>query len=1780
MSRSLNRKPLRSQRGTGRKQQVHETRRRRFLSHEALEGRLLLAGDVAGTVYDDLNGNGLREQEEKGISNWTVYLDLNQDGAPQVDEPSARTDQDGDYLIPSVAPGDYRVAEVVRSGWVPTSPASGYADISLRDGEEAKVDFLNQGSGGTGSLSGTVWNDVIGDGIRDAMDIGLAGWTIFLDLNGDGLPDPAEPSAETDGDGNYLIEGLAADEYEVVEVLPLGWDTSPGFSDGYSVVVADDANSVVPDFANYTEEISIVRGVVWSDANANGVLDAGEPGLTGWRVYSDLNANGVLDVGEPSAFSGTGGSYVLVGLKPGANRITEEVQASFRPTSPSTGFRTVTAPNSGTLNNINFGNQERTDAAIGGVVFNDRDQDGVRDPGENGLPGITIYLDRNNNDLLDLDEPSVTTAEDLFYTPDVDEAGTYQFTHLAKGSYVVREIVPSLLAATPESERSHVVTVGPADDVRDVNSANVYRPSEIHGTKFEDLNGNHLRDDGEPGIEGATIFIDLDRDDLYDDDEPMTLTAADGSYSFVNLPAGAYVVRERVAAGYVQTFPQTRDGVLWPAGVSNPAVGNVTPLSIEASLAEGQTHSTTVSLTLPTTGGLTNLVDVFLLFDDTGSFTSNSPIVRAAFPEIIATLQSRLPGIDFGFGTGRFEEYGNFAGEYASGRPFVLNQPIVATDVPGFSGSIQAALDRVAPGYGGDGPETDIEALYQLVTGAGFDGNNNGSVLDSGPAGLASTQVTPGNSGDVPSFASFTADPTHQVLPATGTIGGAGFRAGALPIIITATDIGFAYQPKGETTITGIDGLTLPLSQVTASSRATTPFNSGAGVQETVTGLNALGALVIGLGTNAASNQAPRQGLEALANLTGSVNRSTTTIANGTTDDIAPGDPFYFQIGTGTGLALHVADGIVAAVENAVTNVNVNVTLRASDPRVLISSRPGVINGLGAGDTATFDVTFVGDGRPHRFDLEFVREGTNVVLGSIPVVIGTPIPGDGYEFEDCDDGEHSSGIDFGDQRIGDGSPNVAPSFTAGADQVVQEDAGTQTVPAWATDVLAGPTSESSQSVNFLVSSDNPSLFAEQPAISPNGTLTYVPAPDAFGLANVTVRLHDNGGTDGGGVDTSLPQTFTITITPVNDAPLATADSYTTGEDVVLMIDAPGVLGNDSDPDSSSLAAVLVTGPTHGSLTLNANGSFSYTPDAGYSGVDSFSYKSSDATADSNLATASITITPVNDAPLAAADSYTTGEDAVLIIDVPGVLGNDSDPDSSSLTAVQATGPTPGSLTLNANGSFSYTHDAGYSGVDSFSYKASDGTADSNVATASITITPANDPPLATADSYTTGEDAVPTIDGPGVLGNDSDPDSSSLTAVLVTGPTHGSLTLNTNGSFSYTPDAGYSGVDSFSYKASDGTADSNVATASIQVEPAPQPAGAKFFVVDRAVRRTFGYDADGKSLSISRLNTEDKKPRGIAAAADGTTLWVVDEKGEVFVYDNQGQSLGSWEFGMVDKAEGITIHGDDLWIVDGGERQVHFFAGGATRRSGNATPTSSFRLDSSNRNPMDLVTDGSHVWVVNDTRAADQVFRYTISGVLDGEWQIGEPNSKSKPTGLTIDPNDVNHIWIVDSGSDKVYQYDGATSRTTGVLTASHIFKLARINRDPQGIADPRPFIESQAGRSASDNPADDLIMTLVGRADEGSVHDERSSTDNPGTKARRSKPADSEFRGEELFEVFRGGHAQRENSRHVVFAELRDRLSSLDLDLDATLDELLAGGRTNLQDAPGSLRATGPRLL
>jgi VCBS repeat-containing protein len=298
-------------------------------------------------------------------------------------------------------------------------------------------------------------------------------------------------------------------------------------------------------------------------------------------------------------------------------------------------------------------------------------------------------------------------------------------------------------------------------------------------------------------------------------------------------------------------------------------------------------------------------------------------------------------------------------------------------------------------------------------------------------------------------------------------------------------------------------------------------------------------------------------------------------------------------------------------------------------------------------------------------------------------------------------------------------------------------------------------------------------------------------------------------------------TLNIPPTAVDDY----GEPYVLLEDTILSISAPGILGNDFDPDgySGSLTVAWYSDPSQGVLALAADGSFEFTPPLNYSGEITFTYKASDGIQESNLATVTLEVTPVNDPPVAGDDAYTTFEDQVLSIAAPGVLSNDSDIENDSLSAEIITHPQHGIVILNPDGSFNYTPSANYYGIDSFTYAASDDELEVDTAIVTITIEPVNDAPEAEDDSYTLAEDTILDIGVPGVLSNDFDLDGDQISAILVSTTAHGSLTLYSDGSFSYTPVANFSGNDSFTYFASDGFLSSNLATVNLSVEDANDP---------------------------------------------------------------------------------------------------------------------------------------------------------------------------------------------------------------------------------------------------------------------------------------------------------------------------------------------------------------------
>ena len=334
-------------------------------------------------------------------------------------------------------------------------------------------------------------------------------------------------------------------------------------------------------------------------------------------------------------------------------------------------------------------------------------------------------------------------------------------------------------------------------------------------------------------------------------------------------------------------------------------------------------------------------------------------------------------------------------------------------------------------------------------------------------------------------------------------------------------------------------------------------------------------------------------------------------------------------------------------------------------------------------------------------------------------------------------------------------------------------------------------------------------------LNTDGSFQYVPNANWNGVDSFTYQCYD-------GAQYSNIATVVITVHPINDAPTAYPDSYIMDDfPATTTIPAPGVLFNDTDPEGDGLTTDLVTTTPHGTLVLNADGSFDYTPDDGTIVFDEFVYRCYDGDKYSGPAIVKLKV-GANKIPHAASDNYNGFEDTTLNVGPPGVLDNDTDADSwpDPLTSYKTTDPSHGTLTLDLDGSFTYVPELNWSGVDTFTYRCFDGMDWSPVAIVTLTIASVQDNPVAVNDEYETHANTVLTVATPGVLINDSDVDlGDTLTAEKQTDPTHGTLNyFNADGSFQYIPDTDYHGADSFTYKAKDNHGNySNIATVTFNI---------------------------------------------------------------------------------------------------------------------------------------------------------------------------------------------------------------------------------------------------------------------------------------------------------------------------------------------------------------------------
>jgi hypothetical protein len=501
-----------------------------------------------------------------------------------------------------------------------------------------------------------------------------------------------------------------------------------------------------------------------------------------------------------------------------------------------------------------------------------------------------------------------------------------------------------------------------------------------------------------------------------------------------------------------------------------------------------------------------------------------------------------------------------------------------------------------------------------------------------------------------------------------------------------------------------------------------------------------------------------------------------------------------------------------------------------------------------------------------------VTQGSNgTVTTDGTTVTYTPSPGfagtDTFTYTVCDDGipQLCATATVTVTVIEVNSPPTA------ADDVATTD---QDVPV-TVDVLANDTDPDGDglSVDSVTQGSNGSVTTDGTSV------TYTPDPGFSGTDTFTYTVSDGNG----GFDTA---TVTVTVDPTNGIPDATDDAAATAEGTPVMID---VLANDTDPDGDPLTVSGLGAPIHGVAAVDPGGTVTYTPNPGYSGFDVFTYLACDPFGACSTAVVVVTVSPVNDPPVAGDDVAATPASTAVVVDV---LANDSDPEGDPLSVDSVTQGSNGSVVVNADGTVAYTPDPGFSGTDSFTYTVSDGNGGTATATVRVAVGSANGAPLAVADTVGTAAGSPVVV---AVLANDTDPNADSLVVIAVSGAGHGVAT--TDGlSVTYTPNPGFSGTDSFTYTVCDDGIPSLCDTATVTVTvTAPGGGGSPLPPVNSPPDYAPGFfpvlatftggglgpiplvDPDGDPVTVTILS--GSLPAGLTLGPDGGFAGTAEEAG-------------------------------------------------------------------------------------------------------------------------------------------------------------------------------------------------------------------------------------------------------------------------------------------------------------
>jgi hypothetical protein len=552
-------------------------------SKDDVDAGLFQSATIGNFVWNDLNGDGIQDGGEIGISGVAVTLYDSLDSSIG----STTTDASGYYTFTNLIPNTYYLHFTKPGGYITSPQDQGSndsldSDIDTGTGKTANFSVvfgqlqgeMDAGYFLPGSIGDFIWNDLNGDGVQDIGETGIAAVTVDLihDLNGNSAIDGGEPILSTqitNGAGAYDFTNLPVRDY-IIDVTDTGNVLTGYVLTGgtnplaVSLSAGQDYNNA--DFGYRVQNASI-GDTLWNDLNGDGVQDIGELGINGVTIdlIDDLNGNGAIDGGEPvlgtQTTNGSGG-YDFPNLAAGKYIVdvtdTSNVLTGFALTG-GTDPRAVTITAGQDYNGADFGYQQQ-DASIGDFLWNDLNGDGVQDIGELGIANVTIRLvkDLNGNGAIDGGEPVLGTQT-------TNGSGGYDFTGLAANNYIVdvtdtSNVLTGFALTGGTDPRAVTITAG-----QDYNGADFgyqQQDASIGDLVWNDKNGNNVLNIGEPPIQGVTIDLidDLNSNGVIDGGEPVLstkTTTSGGVYDFTGLAAGDYIVHvtdiSNVLAGFVLT---------------------------------------------------------------------------------------------------------------------------------------------------------------------------------------------------------------------------------------------------------------------------------------------------------------------------------------------------------------------------------------------------------------------------------------------------------------------------------------------------------------------------------------------------------------------------------------------------------------------------------------------------------------------------------------------------------------------------------------------------------------------------------------------------------------------------------------------------------------------------------------------------------------------------------------------------------------------------------------------------------------------------------------------------------------------------------------------------------------------------------------------------------------------------------------------------------------------------------------------------------------------------